>query len=125
MQRIATGKAPYAAIALHSQAVVFNNVVYTSGQLGIDPATGKLLEGTIQHRVRQALKNVQAVLEAAGSSMKKVLRVTIWVTNAADIPLMNEEYIKHFQDPKPVRACVVVKELALGTDIELEATAWI
>ncbi|KZF26344.1 endoribonuclease L-PSP [Xylona heveae TC161] len=123
-QVVATDKAPNPA-PLISQALVVNGMVYTAGQIPVDPATGKLVEGTIKERTAQVFKNLQHVLEAAGSSLEKAVKVNIFVTNLKDVPALNEVYATIFPDPKPVRTCVGVRELPLGTDIEVECSGYI
>ncbi|KAH8883211.1 L-psp endoribonuclease family protein [Thozetella sp. PMI_491] len=108
-----------------SQATVYNGQVFCSGSLGVDPKTGNLVEGTIGDRTTQALKNLQAVLEAAGSGIDKVLKVMIYVTSISDVPALNAAYTAFFPEPRPARACVAVKELAKGTDVEIECVGYI
>ncbi|KAJ5326488.1 YjgF/Yer057p/UK114 family [Penicillium brevicompactum] len=105
-----------------SQGLVVGDVVYCSGQVGADPTTGKLVEGSIQNRTRQILRNLNAVLEAGGSSLHDAIKVNIFLTDMADFPAVNEVYATFFSDPKPVRTCVSVKSLPLGTDVEIECS---
>ncbi|CAI7658455.1 unnamed protein product [Penicillium glandicola] len=105
-----------------SQGLVVGDVVYTSGQLGIDPTTGKIVEGTIQDRTRQILRNLNAVLEAGGSSLHDAIKVNIFLTDMADFSAVNEVYATFFSDPKPVRTCIAVKSLPLGSDVEIECS---
>ncbi|CAG8005430.1 unnamed protein product [Penicillium salamii] len=105
-----------------SQGLVVGDVVYCSGQVGADPTTGKLVEGSIQNRTRQILNNLSAVLEAGGSSLHDAIKVNIFLTDMADFPAVNEVYATFFSDPKPVRTCVSVKSLPLGTDVEIECS---
>ncbi|KAL2258147.1 hypothetical protein VTK26DRAFT_8652 [Humicola hyalothermophila] len=108
-----------------SQAVKYNGMVYCSGTLGVDPATGKLVDGSVTDRTRQALKNIAAVLEAAGSSIKNVVKVNVFLNNMANFAAMNVAYDEFFnQEPKPCRTCVAVFQLPLGTDVEIECTAY-
>ncbi|KAI9933458.1 hypothetical protein ASPWEDRAFT_138055 [Aspergillus wentii DTO 134E9] len=105
-----------------SQGLVVGDVVYCSGQVGVNPTTGKMVEGTVQDRARQVLLNLNAVLEAGGSSLHDAIKVNIFLSDMADFPAVNEVYDKFFVDPKPVRTCVAVKTLPLGTDVEIECS---
>ncbi|KAL6353762.1 hypothetical protein LRP88_12754 [Fusarium phalaenopsidis] len=111
---------------LMSQAVVYNGMVYCSGSLGIDPATGKFATGTVTDRTEQALKNLDAVLKTAGSGLQKTVKVNIFLSSIDYYSSVNEAYAKFFtQDVKPCRTCVVVAELPLGAEVEIEATGYI
>ncbi|KAJ5289209.1 hypothetical protein N7478_002239 [Penicillium angulare] len=123
-QAVVTKEAPGPYPAL-SQAVVHNGLVFCSGSIGMDPATNTIAEGTIAERTTQALTNLSKVLQAAGSGSDKVLKVMIYVTSMDDVPLMNEAYNKFFAEPRPARACICVKALARGTDVEMECTGFI
>ncbi|KAK4457052.1 Endoribonuclease L-PSP/chorismate mutase-like protein [Cladorrhinum samala] len=121
---ILTDKAPKPIPQL-SQAVKYNGMVYCSGSLGIDPETGKFVEGTVKDRTRQCLKNLSAVLEAAGSSLKNVVKVNVFLTDMKNFATMNEAYDEFFtQSPKPGRTCVAVYQLPMGSDVEIECTAF-
>ncbi|RSL89250.1 hypothetical protein CEP52_014966 [Fusarium oligoseptatum] len=112
------------ANGLYSQAIVVGNMVFLSGVTGVDPATGNLVGGTVADRTTQVFKNISRILEAAGSSLHKVVRVNIFLTSMSDYAAMNEAYMQVLsQDVKPVRTCVAVKELPRLTDIEIEVTA--
>ncbi|PGG96387.1 hypothetical protein GX51_07841 [Blastomyces parvus] len=124
-QVVLTDKAP-APIPVLSQGIVYNGIVYCSGQVGMDPATGKLVEGTVQDRTAQIFRNLSAVLEKAGSSLEKAIKVNVFLANMEDFAAMNEIYGQFLsQEPKPVRTCVAVKSLPLGTDVEIECSAYI
>ncbi|EEQ84981.1 hypothetical protein RJZ56_006690 [Blastomyces dermatitidis] len=124
-QVVLTDKAP-APIPVLSQGIVHNGIVYCSGQVGMDPATGKLVEGTVQDRTAQIFRNLSAVLEKAGSSLEKAIKVNVFLANMEDFAAMNEIYAQFLsQEPKPVRTCVAVKALPLGTDVEIECSAYI
>ncbi|KAI8716480.1 hypothetical protein NCS52_00942100 [Fusarium sp. LHS14.1] len=111
---------------LMSQAVVYNGMVYCSGSLGIDPTTGKLVTGTVTDRTAQALKNLDAVLKAAGSGLHKTVKVNIFLSSISHYSSVNDAYAKFFtQEVKPCRACVVVAELPLDAEVEIEATGFI
>ncbi|KXX77296.1 2-iminobutanoate/2-iminopropanoate deaminase [Madurella mycetomatis] len=123
-EAVLTDKAPKPIPQL-SQAVKYNGIVYCSGSLGIDPKTSQFVEGTIQARTRQALRNLAAVLEAAGSGLKNVVKVNVFLTDMRNFAAMNEVYDEFFAwQPKPCRTCVAVHQLPLGTDVEVECTAF-
>ncbi len=119
---ISTDKAP-GAVGPYSQAILKNNTLYASGQIALDPATGKVVEGDVSAQAVQCLKNVQAVLAAANMSVEDVVKVTVFITNMADFPLVNEEYKKVFKEPFPARSCVGVASLPLGVSVEIEVLA--
>ncbi|KAI8294280.1 hypothetical protein K4K59_005188 [Colletotrichum sp. SAR11_240] len=108
-----------------SQAMVYGGFVFCSGSIGMNPQTNSIVEGTIADRTTQALTNLGKVLEVAGSGTDKILKVNIYVTSMEDVPLMNEAYMAFFAEPRPARACVCVKALARGTDVEIECTGFI
>ncbi|KAH6999088.1 Endoribonuclease L-PSP/chorismate mutase-like protein [Ilyonectria sp. MPI-CAGE-AT-0026] len=109
---------------LMSQAIICNGMVYCSGALGLDPTTGKFVEGDAAARATQALSNLDAVLEAAGTSLNKAVKITIFLSSMVHYPKLNEAYAKFFtEDPKPARTCVCVAELPLGAEMEIEAIA--
>ena len=117
---ISTTKAP-AAIGPYSQAYEVNGVIYTSGQISVDPATGNIAEG-IAAQAEQSCKNVGAILEAAGSGYDKVVKTTCFLAEIADFAAFNEVYAKYFTS-KPARSCVAVKDLPKGVLCEVEAIA--
>jgi len=117
-----TADAP-AAVGPYSQAIRSGDLVYTAGQLGLDPATGKLVAGGIQAQTRQALRNVQAILAASGSSMAHVVKTTVYLQDIADFRDMNEVYATFFPDAPPARSAVQVAALPLGGLVEIEAVA--
>lgn len=119
---IATTKAP-AAVGPYSQAIQANGFVFTAGQLGLDPATGKLVEGDVTDQARQALKNLQAILEAAGSSLERVVKVTVFLKDINDFKRVNEVYAEFFKADPPARSAVQVAALPLGGLVEIEAVA--
>jgi 2-iminobutanoate/2-iminopropanoate deaminase len=118
---VSTEKAP-AAIGPYSQAIVRGDAIYVSGQLPIDPKTGQMPD-TAADQARQSLENVKAILEAAGSSMGKVLRVGIFMTDLADFGAVNEVYATFLPEPFPARSTVQVAALPKGAKIEIEAVA--
>lgn len=118
---IATKNAPN-AIGPYVQGVDAGSVVYTSGQLGLDPATGKLAEG-IEGQAHQALKNLQAVLAEAGLSFANVVKTTVFVQDLADFGTVNTIYGGYFTDGFPARSCVQVAKLPMGGLVEIECIA--
>ncbi len=119
---IATEKAP-AAVGPYSQAIRVGDFVFTAGQLAIDPATGKLAEGGIEEQTRQVLRNIAAVLEAAGSSLDKVVKTTVFLKDMSDFKAMNQVYGEFFAGEPPARLTVEVADLALGALLEIDAIA--
>ena len=119
---ISTTKAP-AAIGPYSQAIKVGNLVYTSGQIPIDPATGSFVEGGIKEQTRQALTNVQAILEAAGLTMANVVKTTVFMADMNDFADMNAVYAEFFAEPYPARSAVAVKTLPKGALVEIEVVA--
>jgi reactive intermediate/imine deaminase len=120
MNVIATDKAP-AAIGPYSQAYEVNGMIYASGQIPVDPATGAIPEG-IAAQAEQSCKNVGAILEAAGSGFDKVVKTTCFLADIADFAVFNEVYAKYFIS-KPARSCVAVKDIPKGVLCEIEAIA--
>ena len=119
---ISTAKAP-AAIGPYNQAIQVGNLVYTSGQIPIDPATGNLVEGGIKEQARQALKNIQAILQEAGLSMANVIKTTVFMADMNDFADMNAVYGEFFSEPYPARSAVAVKTLPKGALTEIEVIA--
>jgi 2-iminobutanoate/2-iminopropanoate deaminase len=122
MKVISTKKAP-AAIGPYSQAIQVGNLVYTSGQIPIDPATGAFAEGGIKERTRQSLTNVKAILEEVGLSMSHVVKTTVFMANMNDFADMNAVYAEFFSEPYPARSAVAVKSLPKGALVEIEVLA--
>ncbi len=121
MQPIHTDKAP-AAIGPYSQAIVSGNLVFTSGQIPLDPSTGLLVPGGIEEQARQAISNLAFVLEAAGSSLDKVVKTTCFLKSMGDFAAFNQVYAGYFASC-PTRSCVEVAALPKGALVEIEATA--
>lgn len=119
---IATDKAP-AAIGPYSQAVKVGNMIFTSGMIPIDPATNNLVTGDIKVQATQAITNLKALLEAAGSSLDKVVKTVVFIKNMDDFALVNEVYAGFFTDSYPARSCVEVARLPKDVLIEIEAVA--
>ena len=116
-----TEKAP-AAIGPYSQAIIIGDLVFTSGQIPINPETGDLTGTNISAQAEQACKNISAVLEAAGSSIEKTVKTVCFLQNMEDFTAINEVYAKYFVS-KPARSCVAVKALPKGALVEIEAIA--
>ena len=122
MKEISTTQAP-AAIGPYSQAIVTGKLVFVSGQVPIDPATGKVVVGDIRAEARQSLTNVAAVLGAAGCSTSDVVKTTVYLTDMADFAAVNEVYESFFSRPYPARSAVAVKALPKGARVEVECIA--
>ncbi|KAM0716270.1 hypothetical protein Q7P37_007715 [Cladosporium fusiforme] len=144
-QQVTTDKAPIMMPDVLSQAIIANNTVYCSGAVGIDPQTGKLVSGTVGDRTvrknppnpstlpkpktnpphqHQCIRNLSAVLSAAGSSPAHVFKTNVFLADMQDFAAMNEAYKSHWgSGAKPARTCVAVKQLPLGTDVEIECQA--
>ena len=121
MKTVSTPNAP-AAIGPYSQAQIVGNLVYTSGQIGLDPATGILAEG-IEAQAHQVFKNLTALLEAAGSSMSKVVKTTVFIKDMNDFGTVNGIYAQYFTEPFPARSCVEVARLPKDCLVECEVIA--
>ena len=119
---VATDKAP-AAIGPYAQANIIGDLVITSGQIPIDPATGNLVEGDIEAQTKQVFENLKAVLEAAGSGLDKIVKTTCFMDNMNDFAKMNEVYASFFSGDYPYRSAVEVAKLPKGALIEIEAIA--
>lgn len=123
MKRIISTTAAPGAIGPYSQAVEANGTLYISGQVAIDPATGKLVEGGITEQTTQALKNIKAILLAAGYSITDVVKSTCLLSDMSDFKAMNEVYAQFYTSDQPARAAFAVKGLPLGALIEIETVA--
>ena len=121
-QAIQTDRAP-AAIGPYSQAIVANGFVYTAGQAALVPGTKSLKEGGIREETQQTLDNLKAVLEAAGSSLDKAVKTTVFMVDLKDFPAMNEVYATYFKGTPPARSTVQVAALPLGALVEIEVVA--
>ena len=121
-QVISTPNAP-AAVGTYSQAIVANGMVYASGQLGLDPATGDFAGEDFKSQAEQSLKNVGAILEAAGTSFDNVVKVSVFMSDMANFAALNEVYAQFFKAPYPARSAVAVKTLPKNGLIEIEVIA--
>jgi 2-iminobutanoate/2-iminopropanoate deaminase len=119
---IATAEAP-AAVGPYSQAVRVGDFVFTAGQIPLDPATGRIVEGGIEVQTRQALTNVSAVLQAAGTSLDNVVKTTVFLADIGEFQAMNGVYAEFFGAAPPARSAVQVAALPLGARVEIEAMA--
>ena len=121
LKQIATEKAP-SAIGPYSQAVICGEMVFTSGQIPINPASGNVEAVTIEQQTEQVMKNLGAVLEASGSSFEKAVKTTCFLADINDFSAFNAVYAKYFTT-KPARSCVAVKDLPKGVKVEVEVIA--
>lgn len=121
-QAVETDGAP-AALGPYSQAIVAGDVVYTAGQIGLDPATGEFAAPDAPGQAERALANLAAVLEAAGLGMEDVVKTTVFLADMGDYAEVNEVYARHFEAPYPARSAVEAAELPKGARVEIEAVA--
>jgi 2-iminobutanoate/2-iminopropanoate deaminase len=121
---ISTPSAP-AAIGPYSQAVRWNGLIYCSGQIPLDPATGQIVDGGVEEQTVRVLENLRAVLEAAGASLQTVLKTTIFVKDMGDFAKVNEVYARYFAVDPPARATVEAARLPRDVRIEIEAVAFV
>ncbi|MBA3992863.1 MAG: reactive intermediate/imine deaminase [Cyanobacteria bacterium DS2.3.42] len=124
MKVVATDSAPK-AIGPYSQAIVMNGMVFVSGQIPIDPATGNLIDGPIADQTKRVMTNLAAILEAAGASLAKVVKTTVYLKDMGDFAEMNEVYGNHFPDHKPARATVQVAKLPRDVGVEIDCIAFL
>ena len=122
MKKIETSNAP-GAIGPYSQGMVTGRLVFTSGQIPLDPATGEVVEGGIEAQARQSLTNVKAILAEAGVSMDQVIKTTVFLKDMNDFAAMNAVYAEFFQEPYPARSAVQVAKLPKDVLVEIEAIA--
>jgi reactive intermediate/imine deaminase len=123
LRAVRTAAAP-APVGPYSQAVVAGGFVFASGQIPLDPATGKLVSGEIEAQTERVLDNLRAVLEAAGSSLDQVVRASVYLVDLAVFPRVNAIYARYFgSDPKPARSTVQVAALPLGAQVEIDVIA--
>ena len=119
---VSTDKAPE-AIGPYEQAVKCNGLLFTSGQIALDPATGTLIDGDVSAQTRQVLDNLKAVLEAGGSSLDHVIKATVYLTDLSNFAKMNEVYAEYLGHAKPARSTVGVASLPRGASIEIDLVA--
>ncbi|MDF2870549.1 MAG: endoribonuclease [Anaerocolumna sp.] len=121
---VSTTNAP-AAIGPYSQAVIINNMVYTSGVIPINPEDGTIVEGDIKKQAERVLNSLSALLKDSGSDLTKVVKTTVFIKNMEDFPLINEVYASFFTENYPARSCVEVARLPKDVLIEVEAVAYL
>ena len=119
---ISTAKAP-AAVGPYSQAIVAGDLIFCAGQGAIDPATQDIRHGTDEEETERTLRNLEAVLDAAGATLADVVKTTVFLVDLGDFSAMNEVYARHFPDPPPARTTVEVAALPKGFKVEIEAIA--
>jgi 2-iminobutanoate/2-iminopropanoate deaminase len=119
---VKTEKAPK-AVGPYVQGVKAHGFLFTAGQIGLDPATGKLVEGGIEAQTRRVLENLKAVVEAAGSSFKQAVKATVYLTDLSHFQAMNQIYATYFEGQSPARSTIGVAELPLGALVEIELVA--
>lgn len=123
MKRAIESAGAPAAIGPYTQAICAADLVFVSGQIGLDPTSGLLVEGTVVDETRRVLENLRAVLQAAGLSTGAVVRTTLYLTDIADFPLVNQVYAEFFSAPFPARSTVQVAALPRGARVEVDAIA--
>lgn len=119
-QSIKTNQAP-APIGIYSQAIKTGNTVYLSGQIPLDPHSGNLIISNIEAQAEQVFKNLSAVAEAAGGNLDKIVKVTVFLTDLTDFPVVNATMAKYFSEPFPARSTIEVSKLPKGVAVEVEA----
>ncbi len=125
MRQIVQTPAAPAAIGPYSQAIRIGNLVFTSGQIPLDPVSGQLITGTIEEQTRQVLQNVKAVLEAAGSGLQSVVKTTVFIKSMDDFARVNAVYAEFFPADPPARSCVEVARLPKDVGVEIEVVAFV
>jgi 2-iminobutanoate/2-iminopropanoate deaminase len=109
----------------YSQAIIHNGIIYVSGQGAVDPQTNEIGLGTVEEEAQLALENLRIILQEAGSSLEKVLTVTVYLLDIEEFDRFNQVYKKYFREKRPARACIQAGSLPFGTRVELTATAYI
>lgn len=122
MEFVQTAGAP-AAIGPYSQATITGNLVYTAGQIALNPATMEIVAGGVPEQTERVMQNLAAILEQAGTSMSRVVKTTVFLVDMGDFAAMNEVYAKHFGEHRPARSTVAVVGLPKGVRVEIEAIA--
>ncbi|MEE9153790.1 MAG: RidA family protein [candidate division NC10 bacterium] len=124
LEVVTTDKAPK-AVGPYVQGVKADRFLFSAGQIGLDPATGKLVEGGIGAQTRRVLENLMAVVEAAGGSFNHVVKTTVYLTDLGHFQAMNQVYAEYFSGHSPARSTVGVAQLPLGALVEIELVAWL
>lgn len=119
---VSTAQAPK-AIGPYSQATIANGLVYTAGQIALDPASGEIVPGGVAEQTEQVMRNLRAILEAAGTGMGRVVKTTVFLVDMGDFAAMNEVYSRAFGDHRPARSTVAVSGLPRGVRVEIEVIA--
>jgi len=119
---IQTNSAPH-AVGTYSQGTATDNLIFTAGQIPLDPETGEMVEGNFKDRVRRVLNNVDGILTAAGSSLQNALKLTVFLTDLSRFAELNEVFLEFFTEHPPARSALEVSKLPLGTDVEIECVA--
>lgn len=122
IRAVKTEKAP-AAIGPYSQAIVMGDLVFTAGQIALDPATGRIVDGGVEAQAERVLQNLAAVLEAAGAGLDTVLKTTVFLADLEDYAAVNEVYGRHFREPYPARSAVQAAGLPRNALVEIEVIA--
>jgi 2-iminobutanoate/2-iminopropanoate deaminase len=125
MRQIVQTPAAPAAIGPYSQAIRVGNLIFTSGQIPLEPVSGQLITGTIEEQTRQVLQNVKAVLEAAGSGLQSVVKTTVFIKSMDDFARVNAVYAEFFPADPPARSCVEVARLPKDVGVEIEVVAFV
>lgn len=123
MKRIQTSNAP-AAIGPYSQAMVLDSLVFTAGQIALDPASMEIVEGDVAAQTERVMKNLSAILEDAGARLGSVLKTTVYLADMDDFAAMNEVYGRHFGEHRPARSTVEVSRLPKDVRVEIDAIAF-
>jgi 2-iminobutanoate/2-iminopropanoate deaminase len=121
---VRTDKAP-APVGPYSQAVLAGGWLFISGQIPIDPQTGRMVEGSFEDKVRRVLENIKAIVEAAGGSLKDIVKVTVYLRDISRFEEFNRVYSEYFKEEPPARVVVEVSNLPKGADLEVEAIAYL
>lgn len=124
LEKVSTKNAP-AAVGPYSQAMKAGDFVYVSGQLPMNPETGKMVTGSIKEQTKQSLENAKAILKEAGTSLENVVKTTVFLQDMNDFADMNDVYAEFFTNHKPARAAVEVAKLPLGADVEIQMVAYL
>lgn len=123
VDKVTTDAAPNNDALPFSQGIVHGDTVYTSGQIGMDPETGEVVEGGIEAETRQTMENISAILEAAGTSLDNAIKATVFLTDMDEFAAFNEVYAEYVTEPRPARSAVEVSDLARDLAVEIEMVA--